>query len=79
MNLCLLYILVASVASAYVRQLLPRVINTLGGNVISRIRFPSEAAIAEYARLKATRKPAVTNIIGFLNGVSIMFSVQMIL
>jgi hypothetical protein len=70
-HLCLLFGVTPSTACEIINDMLQKTIITLRKYPSSRIKFPDDNEMAEYARLISLREPAVGNIIGFIDGVSI--------
>lgn len=70
-HLCLIFGIVPSSASVYINKMMKLVAKKLSGNSAAKIKFPDQQKMAEYAAMVAVREPAVTNVIGFVDGVSI--------
>jgi hypothetical protein len=51
--------------------MLARTIKNLKSNIQARIKFPDARLMAEYAHLVTLREPTITNVIGFVDGLSI--------
>lgn len=74
-QLCLLFGITPTTTSRYIRSLITLLIRKLKKHPVSRVKFPT--ADEEKERLAAmvhTRKPTVTDVIGFTDGLS--FPVQ---
>ena len=62
---------VPSVASETIMLMLELVCRKLKHHHASRIKFPNDAEMEHYSRLIQQREPTVTNVIGFIDGLSI--------
>ena len=70
-QLCMIFGVVPSSASAYINRILNRVYKKLKHNESARIKFPDETEMVEYANMIANRYPRIQNCIGFMDGLSI--------
>jgi len=61
---------IPSTASKTIRRTLKKIIRRLRNNEIAAIKFPDENKMHELAALVEAREPAVTNVIGFADGVT---------
>ena len=62
---------VPSVASDIINQMLDQICHTLKRHHAARIKFPCDDELETYAQLIHQREPTVTNVVGFIDGLSI--------
>ena len=62
---------VPSVASDIIMQMLELTCRKLKQHHAARIKFPTHAEMEDYSQLIQQREPTVTNVIGFIDGLSI--------
>ena len=70
-HLCLIFGIVPSSASVYINRMMKLIAKKLKRDLAARIQFPNQEKMVEYAAMVAIREPAVRNVIGFIDGVSI--------
>jgi hypothetical protein len=70
-HLCLIFGVTPLVCSRVIRYMLRRVVQRLSDHPIAQVRFPDPAKMRQFADMVQLRAPIVSDIIGFMDGVSI--------
>ena len=70
-HLCLIFGCTPTVCSRVINKMLKLVVKKLKRHPLARVQFPDEEKMAEYAQLIHQREPAVDDVIGFMDGVSL--------
>ncbi len=69
--LCMIFGITPLVCSHVMRHMLKHIVSTLRWHPWSRVRFPDEEKMREYASMVQAREPSVDDVIGFMDGVSL--------
>jgi hypothetical protein len=69
-HLCLLFDTTPSACSRILKNMLKLVVRRLRHHPIVRVEFPNEQRKQQFAQLISVHEPAVTDVIGFMDGVS---------
>jgi len=70
-HLCLIFGCTPTVCSRVITSMLKLVVKKLKRHPLARVQWPDEEKMAEYAQLIHQREPAVDDVIGFMDGVSL--------
>ena len=70
-HLCLIFGITPSVCSRVIREMLRLVVRRLSDHPIARVRFPDRPKMQQFAEMVQRRAPIVSDVIGFMDGVSI--------
>jgi len=70
-HLCLLFGITPSTCSRVILKMLHTVVKLLRKNEKAKIKFPDECKMNEFARMINQRQPAINDVIGFMDGVSL--------
>ena len=69
-HLCLLFGITPSVCSRLINTMLKKVVRRLRSHLIAQVKFPDAAKMREFVDMVQEREPLVSDIIGFMDGVS---------
>ena len=69
-HLCMLFGITPSVCSHVINMMLKKVVRRLRSHPIAQVKLPDAAKMREFADMVQEREPQVSNIIGFMDGVS---------
>jgi hypothetical protein len=69
-HLCLIFGITPSACSRIINRMLVRVVNRLRFHPHARVKFPNEEKMQQFASMVELREPSVTDVIGFMDGVS---------
>ncbi len=69
-HLCMLFGITPSVCSLVINMLLKKVVRGLRSHPFAQVKFPDAVKMREIADIIQEREPLVSNIIGFMDGVS---------
>lgn len=70
-HLCLIFGVTPSVCGRVIRYMLRRVVQRLSDHPIAQVRFPGPEKMRQFADMVQLRAPIVSDVIGFMDGVSI--------
>ena len=70
-HLCLIFGVIPSVCGRVINTMLKKTVRLLRNNPIAQIKFPDEAKMRVLADMVQLQEPAVDDIIGFMDGVSL--------
>ena len=70
-HLCLLFGITPSMCSCILRDMLKLDVKQFRYNPLARIKFPSPQKMHVFAKIINNHEPAVDDVIGFMNGVSL--------
>ena len=68
--LCMLFGITPSVCSRMINMMLKKVVRRYRSHPIAQVKFPDTAKMREFVDMVQEREPLVSNIIGFMDGVS---------
>ena len=69
-HLCMLFGITPSVCSHVINMMLNKVVRRLRSHPIAQVKFPDATKMREFPDMVQEREPLVSNIIGFMDGVS---------
>ena len=69
-RLCLIYGIMLSACSRILNYVLHVTVRRLRYHPLARVKFPNNEKKQEFAEMVSRREPSVTNVIGFMDGVS---------
>jgi hypothetical protein len=70
-HLCLLFGITPSACSRIVNKMLNRVVRNLRFHPHARVKFPNNAKMQQFASMIEAREPSVSDVIGFMDGLSL--------
>lgn len=69
--LCVIFGITLSTASEIISEMLELLVRNLSRHIHAKIQFPTHAEMVEYATLVNAREELITNVIGFVDGLSL--------
>jgi hypothetical protein len=69
-HLCLIFGITPSVCSRVINMILKKVVRRLRSHPFAQVKFPDAAKMREFADMVQEQEPLVSNIIGFMDGIS---------
>ena len=69
-HICMLFGITPTVYSRIMKMMLPMIVRKLRFHHISRVKFPNEEKMQQFALMVQNREPSVDDVIGFMDGLS---------
>jgi hypothetical protein len=69
-HLCLIFGITPSVCSRVINTMLKKVVQRLRSHPFAQVKFPNAAKMREFTDMVQEQEPLVSNIIGFMDGIS---------